>query len=325
MLLRFVSFHAGVIRLLFVAIFVFSSVSGLEMAEAETFPADEKVGLLIMAHGGSDEWNRAVMQAAMPLQQYCPIDVAFGMAHPDSLQKAVTQLESQDVNKIAVVRLFISGNSFLQQTAYLLGQKPEPPKTFAHHHGSTHDKSGQDSTKVPSPVDLNSVIEIGREGLLDSDIAFEILVQRALELSVDAKNESVLFLAHGARSEEENNRWLARMGKLIQQTKEAGSFNAVRVETLREDWPEKRKQAEARIKEFVQKGHNNIGRTIVVPARVFGFGPYKKVLDGLDYVADGKGLLPHRLVTEWLRLQAQTCFERAGWENPFANQKQGSK
>lgn len=42
------------------------------------------------------------------------------------------------------------------------------------------------------------------------------------------------------------------------------------------------------------------GKAIVIPFRVQGFGPYAQVLEGLDYVADQKGLIPHPEVTKWL-------------------------
>ncbi len=42
------------------------------------------------------------------------------------------------------------------------------------------------------------------------------------------------------------------------------------------------------------------GRAIVIPFRVTGFGPYATVLEGLDYVADHQGLIPHSEVTRWI-------------------------
>jgi hypothetical protein len=64
------------------------------------------------------------------------------------------------------------------------------------------------------------------------------------------------------------------------------------VETLREDWPDKRQAAEVRIRGFVERADREGGRAIVIPFRVQGFGPYTEVLNGLDYVSDGRGLVP---------------------------------
>lgn len=51
-------------------------------------------------------------------------------------------------------------------------------------------------------------------------------------------------------------------------------------------------------------------RAIVIPFRVQGFGPYAEVLQGLEYLADGRGLVPDTEVTAWVRRQAETL--RAG-------------
>ena len=74
----------------------------------------------------------------------------------------------------------------------------------------------------------------------------------------------------------------------------------VHAETLREDWPDKRALAEARIRAFVSRAHDEGGTAIVIPFRVQGFGPYAQVLEGLDYTSDGKGLIPHPEVTRWI-------------------------
>jgi hypothetical protein len=46
---------------------------------------------------------------------------------------------------------------------------------------------------------------------------------------------------------------------------------------------------------------------------VSGFGPYSEVLEGLDYVADRKGLLPSKQVTDWIEHEAKEAALRAGW------------
>ncbi len=81
-------------------------------------------------------------------------------------------------------------------------------------------------------------------------------------------------------------------------------FTDLHVETLREDWPRARKAAEQRIRAFVRAG-NQAGETVlVIPFRVSGFGPYRRVLQGLEYKADGRGFLPHPAITEWMQTQA---------------------
>jgi sirohydrochlorin cobaltochelatase len=87
-------------------------------------------------------------------------------------------------------------------------------------------------------------------------------------------------------------------------------FIRVEAMTLREDWPEKRKAAEQRVRDFVTQGTSEGRRVLVIPFRLFGFGPYEEVLEGLEYSADRSGLLPHANVTRWISRQAEEL--RAG-------------
>src|SRR5690606_23750206 len=78
----------------------------------------DRPGLLLMAHGGSPEWNASVEEAVAPLRSRYPVAVAFGMADPRSLDAALDSLSAQGVSQVAVVRLFMDGRSFLHQTEY---------------------------------------------------------------------------------------------------------------------------------------------------------------------------------------------------------------
>jgi sirohydrochlorin cobaltochelatase len=81
----------------------------------------------------------------------------------------------------------------------------------------------------------------------------------------------VLILAHGPGDGAENERWLAHLNARAEVVGRALPFGTVRVETLREDWPEKRKDAEQRIRSYVEQAAKT-GRAVVIPFRVQGFG-----------------------------------------------------
>ena len=286
-------------------------------------PGSGGVGLLIMAHGGDERWNHAVREAVAPLEGVCPVVVAYGMAQRASLQQGILRLETQGVRKIAVVRLFMDGRSFLSQTEYLLGVKVQPPRFYLHHDSDHHHgEMSRDAVRIlrgseiPPPIEMESQVILSAAGLLDSRLAGSVLLDRVRALSVSPAAESVLIIGHGVGSDTRDRYWKERMESLSQGLKVLGSFRKVQVETLREDWEAKRRVAEERIRGFVLQ-ESREGRVLVVPFRVFGFGPYGKVLEGLDYHSDGRGLLPHRNVTRWLRQQARDCFQRAGWPSPF--------
>jgi len=141
--------------------------------------------------------------------------------------------------------------------------------------------------------------------LMDAPEMGAVLAARARALSRTPASEDVLILAHGPGDDGENARWLARLDARADAVRRALSFRRVQVETLREDWPDKRAAAEARIRAFVERAGREGGRAIVIPFRVQGFGPYAQVLTGLDYEADGRGLVPQPQVAEWVRRQAR--------------------
>ncbi|PCI40025.1 MAG: hypothetical protein COB53_02270, partial [Elusimicrobia bacterium] len=128
-----------------------------------------RVGVLVMAHGGEPEWNRLASEAAASLAKEYPTEIAFGMARADTLQKAVMRLEKRHVRRIAVVRLFLSGKSFLGRTEKILGAVPGASERPAHweHHGHG-DHAMMDPRTMPLwRVKTNSEFVITREGLLD--------------------------------------------------------------------------------------------------------------------------------------------------------------
>lgn len=270
-----------------------------------TAPDSTQPGLLVMAHGGSPEWNQAVLEAVAPLRSERPTAVAFGMADPHTLQQALDSLEAQGARRAVVVRLFMDGASFLHQTEYLLGLRTDPPDRFLHHGPSAEHGP-------PPPLRHNLSLVLSQTGLMEAPEIGPILADRALSLSQHPAQESVLLLAHGTEDEVLNARWIVAMERHAQLIRALG-FHAVRVETLREDWPELRADAERRIRAFVE-AETQAGRTVLVlPFRIYGFGPYSKVLEGLSYRADGKGLLPHPALTAWIERQWQRLSQQAGW------------
>ena len=261
-------------------------------------------GLMVMAHGGTDEWNEAVQTAVNPLKEELPTTIAFGMADPTTLQEAVDELE-KEVDCIAVVRLFVSGNSFLHQTEYLLGLRSDPPRGFLLHGHHGQPRVVTDSSEMPPPLNVAADIEINQEGLMDSPAMGSILASRALEISDRSGNESVLVIAHGPGDDAENERWIRNLDGLADSIRVKGAFESVEVHTLREDWRQKRAIAEEEIRGFVEAANAKDHRVLVIPFRLYGFGPYKKVLDGLTYEASGKGLLPSPEITNWIRDQME--------------------
>lgn len=265
---------------------------------------DGAYGVLIMAHGGTQEWNASVEAATAALAERLPLEIAFGMADAASLQAAIDRLESRGVDRIGVVRLFISGDSWLERTEQILGLAPgAPPRPTA---ASEHAHGGHGGYSMEFwRADSEARFALSTQGLNEAPEVDEILIARARALSSAPDREDVLILAHGVGTDEENERWRALIEARARRMAEEIPFRRTMIDTLAEDWEEPRLEAEARVRAFVE-GAAAEGRTaIVIPFRLSGFGPYARVLDGLDYVADGVGLLPHPAVGRWIERQAE--------------------
>ncbi len=261
-----------------------------------------------MAHGGGPTWDGSVGAAVAGLRDRIPLAVAFGMADPRTLQASLDSLHERGASAVAVVRLFVSGASFLHPTEYLFGLRSDPPARAMIGHRMV---SGDEL----APLRTDARILLDGEGLAGSEEAARILLARA-NANADVPEEAgVLVVAHGMGAEDENRDLLAAMEDAARVLRSHG-YAEVRVATLREDWAAARATAERDIRATVERMGEAYSSVLVVPYRVSGFGPYAEVLEGLDYVPTG-GLLPHPLVAEWIARRATSRLCAAGLRSPL--------
>lgn len=263
-----------------------------------------------MAHGGGPEWNASVNTALATLRDRIPVALALGMANPHTLQAALDSLYDRGVHTVAVVRLFVSGRSFLHQTEYLFGLRSDAPARAMVGHRTV------DGAELP-PLNLKGDLLLDLEGLSGSAEVTSILADRARASADDPSDTGILLIAHGMGSEEDNGDLLDAMEVGARGLRSEG-YAEVRVTTLREDWAAPRAKAEKEIRAVVAAMGERWDRVVVIPYRVSGFGPYREVLDGLDYVPAGS-LLPHPLVAEWIRKRVTATFCTAGAGSPLGS------
>ena len=240
-----------------------------------------------------------------PISENLPVAIAFGMANPMTLQAGLDSLDSEGVTHVAVVRMFLSGQSFLDQTNYFLGLSDDPPEMFVMMGPMAQ------NPEMRKQLHHNQVVATHLEGIIDSDMPAVVMSERASDLSSSASDEAVLIIAHGAGDEEENNTILDAMDRVVQRLEMAG-YADVHATTLREDWEEERIAAEKNIRSYVSQMTQEGRSVIVLPMRLSGFGPYAEVLDGLDF-SPGIGLLPHSELSNWVRSMTQKVIESEGW------------
>ena len=286
-------------------------------------PASSGFGVLVMAHGGGPEWDRSVAEAVAPLRGEVPTRLAYGMASPRTLRAALDSLRQDGVTHVAVVRMFLSGRSFLDQTEYFLGLSDQPPASFLlmDHAEGAHGGAGAAGHAAhggasPAPIEHGLTLATHAYGMLESDEAAQIMRARAAELSRAPAAESVLLRAHGMGDEGENDEVLAVMSAISGSLEHEG-FTRVRAATLREDWDEKRAEAEEQIRTWDAAEAAEGRRVLVLPMRLSGFGPYAEVLEGLSY-APGDGLLPHPAIQGWIRQTAVRVACTQGWRTALA-------
>lgn len=273
-------------------------------------------GVLVMAHGGPAAWNESVLGAVQPLRDKYKLEVAFGMADAMAIQQGVERLEARGARKIAVVRLFVSGESWYGRTEQILGITAGAPEPPAADHGHAH--HGGDHSMGFWRIPTAAAFALSTQGLAEAREMDAVLVERAKALSRAPQREDVLILAHGTGDDAENERWMAYLDARADAVRKSAPYRRVQVETLREDWPEKREPAERRIRDFVKRTSASGGKAIVIPYRVQGFGPYARVLRDLDYVSDGRGLLPHPNVAKWIEQQIK-ALKAGPFRTPTGN------
>ncbi len=277
-------------------------------------------GVLLLAHGGSEQWNAHVTKLASDVDRTMPTEVAFGMATRANIQGAVDRLRSRGVDEIVAVPLFVSSwSSVITSTEYLLGQRPDAPPELAIYarmnhgagasggdHGATHGGAGHAahvtsdaSAPVASPIPIRMT-----PALNDHPIVADILTDRARSISRKAEEEAVVIVAHGPVGDEENRRWLSDMASLAARVLQASPFAAVDYLTLRDDAPKPvRDQATAELRAVVTK-HLTAGRRVLVVPLLISFGGIEKRLrerlDGLDYTMPAAALVPDDRLADWV-------------------------
>ncbi len=281
------------------------------MADVNKSIAGSSTGILLLAHGGKQNWNEEVKRIAASVEQKYPTEVAFGMASKQSIQTAADRLVARGVKEIVAVPLFVSSHSsVITSTEYLLGLREEAPPEVAvfakmsHDHGAdaSHalmDKSFDPTSPVTSAVPIRMVPALGRHGLVA-----DILSARAASISKKPKNEVVVIVAHGPVSDAENDKWLADMGALADAIRRTSQFKQIDYLTVRDDAPEPvRARATADLRAVVERASKRGNRVLLVPL-LLSYGGIeegvKKRLEGLDFVMPAQGLLPDERLSQWV-------------------------
>ena len=262
-------------------------------ANKEAPVAAGEIGVVIMPHGSTQPWNDAVETTIQPLMGKYSIEMAYGMGDPHIIQDAVSRLEQRGIRRIVFVRMYALDNHMKALTDYILGLSAHSP---ANPHGSGHGSGAS----APPQVRTATLFSTFGGYEQNPEIAV-VLHKRIAELSKDPANETVLLLAHGEGTEEGNDKWLSVMNQNIERLRQdphCAKLKAIKALTVREDWPKEREKAVAAVRATIDEASKQ-GRVLVIANRLYGSGPYKKMLAGLNFELNEKGLVDP-VLTRWL-------------------------
>ena len=212
----------------------------------------ESIGVLVLAHGGSEEWNRTVHQTVEAAKLDAPTAVVFGMGmHPGevaTLREAASHLQDHGIERLIVVPLLISSHSEVyRQFEYLFGLREQ----------AAWPEAG-------TPVALRVPVVMA-PALDDDAVLAEILLDRAKALSKQPEQETVILVAHGPNEDRDNQRWLENMQQASEAIKQQLGFRDVVTRTMRDDAEAPvLAQATAELRKTVQAADEQ-GDALVVP------------------------------------------------------------
>ncbi len=270
-------------------------------------------GILLLAHGGREDWNREVLELASKVDEERPVEVAFGMANKRAIQDAVNRLAEREVTGIVAIPLFVSSHSsVIRATEYLLGKRDDPPpqmEAFARMSARRAEADGGTDPDFDWTTPIETFLPVELTGALDSHATVaEILIARALEVSETPADEVVVLVAHGPSSEEDNDLWLQHMSVLVERMRDFASFSRIDHLTVRDDAPaDVQAKATQELRSVVERGAQE-GKSVLIVPLLLSYGGIEKGIrermEGLDYRMASQGLLPDDRLATWVLAQA---------------------
>src|SRR5262245_13310184 len=274
-------------------------------------------GVLLLAHGGSDQWNERVADVARRVGESQPVEVAFGMASRSAIQVAVDKLTARGVTSIVAVPLFVSSHSsVITSTEYLLGLRPDAPKDLAAFAKMDHSSHGGPAAAgdhaahiAAAPADPLARVTLTvpvrmTDALNRHPLIGQIVADRAKSISQAPAAEAVILVAHGPVPDDDNRKWLGDMAVLAESVKAAAPFASVDYMTVRDDaGPAMREAATIELRAKVEAQNAQRRRVLIVP-HLMSFGGIeqgvRKRLEGLEYTMTTQALMPDDRIAQWV-------------------------
>lgn len=262
-------------------------------------PSSATAGTIVVAHGGSAEWNGYVLEIAKQARTGGPLEVAFLMG-PDAathrFQDQVAKLERAGVSRIVVVPLLVSSHSgHYEQIRYLAGATDSLYEMMHHH---LH-MAGIERPTSTLPLQVTRALD-------DATELARILADRAKAQAKDASAQALFLVGHGPNTAEEYADWMRNLRPVAAEVQRLTGFRDVRVDLVRDDAPALvRAEAVTRVRELIAMQALITRRDVVVVPVLISRGrvsreKFMEDLKGLPVIYAGDPILPHPLVADWI-------------------------
>lgn len=267
--------------------------------EARQATRADKVGTVVIAHGGDSLWNKLVFDAAREARTGGPVEVSFLMgpaAKTARFQDVVKRLEASAVTRIVVVPMLVSSHSgHYQQIRYLAGDSVTLDATMTHH---LH-MSGIERPTSRVPIRLTRAMD-------DAPEIARVLADRALAMTTEPDKRALLIVGHGPNSAEDYAVWMRHLRVVADSVKARTRFRDVRVELVRDDAPKAvRAEAVLRVRDLIALQQMATGLDVIVVPVLVSKGAVSRDkipadIKGTPSVYAGEPLLPHPAMSRWI-------------------------
>jgi sirohydrochlorin cobaltochelatase len=272
------------------------------LASTGVLAAQGKVGTIVVAHGGGEEWNRRVQEVVSKVNTGGPVEAAFLMgpgAKRNPFQAVARRLEAAGVERIVVVPLLISSHSgHYEQIRYLAGATRGLDEQMMHH---LH-MGGIEPAEVGIPINVTRAID-------DAPEAASIIAERARALVPEPKGRALFLVGHGPNESEEVAAWMRNLRVIATQVQALTGFSDVRVGLVQDDAPAPvRAEAVRRVRELIELQNKSSGADVAVVPVLISKGlvtdvKLPKDLEALPIVYKPEPLLPHPALARWIELR----------------------
>lgn len=251
-----------------------------------------KRGILVISHGSRDAaWVELIdesiatvaAQLGVAITNDVPIVSAFlEIVEGRLIQDGIDELEAQGVTDMFVLPLFLSsGSTHVDDIAQGFGQPPV-----------REDREGELGRFRLAPT---TRVRFGMPIDDDANIA-EVLYANIRELSDTPAQEAILLIGHGSKERVFHGRWRQGLTKLATRLQQRGGFARADIAMLLPN------QAGCKLS-VLQKKYADLNYIVVPLFLSTGYFTQKVIptrLAGLQYRYNGKAMLPHAGILQWM-------------------------